>query len=96
MTMDFAEIVRDEGDETVTFVVSDHADDDDAREYLSDYGDSSSVAALLTGANGFDFDSPIWMHCDTAMELHEAGIIDMTSQQSVNFLGHTVYLYETQ
>lgn len=53
-------------------------------------------AALVTGRDGFEFETPIWGDADTFMELENAGILELTENpQKVTFGGHEVFIYET-
>lgn len=81
------EIVRDEDGFVTGFI----GDPDLVPEYARD-----SPAALVTGLNDLDFDTPVWGHADTFMEMEEAGILTLTEDpQKVTFGPYEVFIYET-
>ena len=56
----------------------------------------SNPAALVTGRNGFNFETPVWGHADTFMEMEEAGLLRLSADpQKVTFGDHEVFIYET-
>jgi hypothetical protein len=65
---------------------------------IPDHARSSSgktAAALITGRGEFRFETPIWLHPDSAFEMHEAGIIVMDDGEATDVDGVTVFLYRT-
>lgn len=51
--------------------------------------------ALVTGRNDFEFETPVWGHADTFMEMEEAGILVLAEEKSVQFGDHIVWIYKT-
>lgn len=82
-------VVRDEDGEVVGFT-------DELDEGIPEYAIVGTYAcAIVTGMHDFPFDNPIWVHPDTAMELEEAGALNILPDNQVQALGvETIYLYE--
>jgi hypothetical protein len=79
-------ILRDDEDEVTGFA----GDPDEVPEWCQD-----SPGALVSGRHGFQFETPIWGHADTFMELEEAGILTLRPTHAIPFGEHSIWVYES-
>ncbi len=61
-------------------------------ETIGEFASANSVGAIV-GRSYNDFDTPVYLHPDSAMELEEAGIIEMTEPNYIYVKGFQVFLY---
>jgi hypothetical protein len=80
------EIERDEDG----FLVGFKGDPDLVPEHVR-----SNPGALVQGLHGFVFETPVWGHADTFMELEEAGLLQLVDEpKQVTFGPYEVFIYE--
>lgn len=79
-------IVRDEDDMVTGF----EGDPDEVPEWCRD-----NPGAVVTGRHGFLFETPIWGHAETFMELEEAGILELRPTSAIKFGDHSIFVYES-
>lgn len=57
---------------------------------------NGNSAAIVTGRHGYEFDSPIWLHPQTAFEMDEAGLVEIIPEYQVSHGDvTTIYLYRS-
>jgi hypothetical protein len=78
-------IIRNEDGEVTGF-----EDDPDETYDLPD-----NPGALVTGKRGFEFEEAVVGDADVFMEMENAGILRLADYKSVEWGGHTIWIYET-